>query len=64
MSKVCCHCGEEKPLTEFYQRARASDGYQSRCKVCHGLHNKDHYQRNKELYKQRVRERRERLKQE
>ena len=49
-TKVCCACGEEKPLTEFYRSrdrryedrktarrtaTRKDDGYKARCKVCH-----------------------------
>lgn len=36
-SKVCTGCKTEKPLSDYYNDKRASDGKQSRCKVCHGL---------------------------
>lgn len=32
--KRCSRCGEEKPLSEFYRRARSPDGLQSWCKAC------------------------------
>jgi hypothetical protein len=34
-SKICVKCREEKPLTEFYKRARAFDGKQTSCKDCY-----------------------------
>lgn len=32
--KRCLHCGEEKPLSEFYKRNKTKDCFQSRCKKC------------------------------
>lgn len=32
--KTCTKCGEEKPTTEFYKNAGASDGLRPDCKVC------------------------------
>lgn len=32
--KKCCRCGNRKPLSDFYRRADAPDGRQSRCKHC------------------------------
>lgn len=52
--KECCNCHEIKPLTEFNKRKASKDGYQPRCKTCHALHNKQHYQENKDVYKQRA----------
>lgn len=34
-SKVCGHCGAEKPIEEFAARRDSGDGRQSWCKVCH-----------------------------
>lgn len=34
MTKKCCTCDEDKPLTEFYKRKQSRDGYQSSCKGC------------------------------
>lgn len=32
--KVCRKCQETKPLTEFYKRPEAPDGYRAQCKDC------------------------------
>lgn len=33
--KTCCHCGKEKPFSEFsIQRKRTKDGYRSQCREC------------------------------
>lgn len=37
-SKKCTKCGEEKPLSEFYKRAGAKDGYRATCKVCRSIY--------------------------
>ncbi len=34
MLVTCANCKEEKPLEEFYQRARVSSGHSARCKAC------------------------------
>ncbi len=52
--KKCCKCHEVKPLTEFNKREASKDGYQPRCKSCHALHNKKHYQENKAIYIKRA----------
>lgn len=37
----CLHPdGPELPLSEFYRAKSSKNGYQSRCKICHGLQNK------------------------
>ena len=33
--KVCKHCSEEKPKSEFYENKRMADGLFSNCKSCH-----------------------------
>jgi len=33
-TKVCCHCKEEKPLSEFYVNKSKKDGYTHECKEC------------------------------
>ena len=34
MNKRCTRCGETKPHSEFYPRARSKDGLRAECKVC------------------------------
>ena len=34
-SKVCCECGEEKPVAKFYKHPWEPDGFMPRCKFCH-----------------------------
>lgn len=34
MQKQCRVCGKTKPVSDFYKRTKAKDGYQSRCKDC------------------------------
>jgi len=38
--KRCSTCKETKPRTEYYKRARASDGLYSQCKTCHNGYDK------------------------
>lgn len=33
-TKRCAHCGQEKPVTEFYKDSHTRDGLQSWCKEC------------------------------
>lgn len=33
-TKTCAHCGQEKPVTEFYKDKHTKDGLQSWCKQC------------------------------
>ena len=32
--KPCSHCGDTKPLTEYYRQSRNKDGRQYVCKIC------------------------------
>ena len=34
MTKHCAHCGQDKPVTEFYRDNHTKDGLQSWCKEC------------------------------
>ena len=38
-TKTCSHCGETKPLSDFYKDKKATDGHQSWCKRCVSLDN-------------------------
>lgn len=44
LTKVCCRCKIEKPLTEFY---RSDDKYMSICKECDKLRRREHYHKKK-----------------
>lgn len=33
-TKRCAHCGQDKPMTEFYRDKHTRDGLQSWCKEC------------------------------
>lgn len=33
-TKKCAHCGQEKPVTDFYKDGHTKDGLQSWCKQC------------------------------
>jgi hypothetical protein len=35
MRKQCSHCGEDKPLTDFYKRRACNGGYRPQCKTCY-----------------------------
>jgi 5-methylcytosine-specific restriction endonuclease McrA len=52
VTKVCKKCQKEKPVDEFYQRARYKNGITSWCKQCHK--DKDHVWQQEN--KQRVKE--------
>ena len=34
ITKHCAHCGQDKPVTEFYRDKHTRDGLQSWCKEC------------------------------
>lgn len=44
-NKRCSHCGEQKPLSEFYHSKASEDGYMYSCKVCCNAASKRSYVR-------------------
>jgi len=46
--KICNRCHTEKPLTDFYKQAAASDGHQYACKECQNKHASKWFQANKD----------------
>lgn len=48
--KTCTLCGDPKPRTEFYKRAKSPDGLRPRCKTCQKAKDADFYRRNAEKY--------------
>lgn len=51
VTKECTRCGYIKPATEFFTVKRNKDGLQSHCKECQRAYIRDHYERNKQYYK-------------
>lgn len=49
-TKVCSHCKEEKPVTEFYRNYLYKDFYSCTCKKCMNEMKKARYQRRKEEF--------------
>ena len=37
VKKVCCRCGKEKPLSDYYRKHTSRDGLTAACKSCLGL---------------------------
>jgi transcription elongation factor Elf1 len=52
--KVCTRCGAEKPLSEFYARAR--DGISAWCKTCESQYKKDWRNKNRQHVKEYTRQ--------
>jgi hypothetical protein len=49
--KTCTKCGENKPKTEFPKDSSRKDGYQSRCKACKSLEQKEARKQDPERFK-------------
>jgi hypothetical protein len=50
VTKRCCTCGQERPLSDFNRRASSEDGLQFRCRAC----SREWYERNKIAHVQNV----------
>ena len=50
--KICTTCNEFKLFCEYYKETKAPDGLKAKCKQCLYFVKKNHYQNNKEKYKQ------------
>lgn len=53
-TKVCGHCKEEKPISEFNWNNKAKGFLASSCKICQSAFTKEHYRRNKQPYLDRA----------
>lgn len=53
-SKVCSYCGENKLMTEYYERGNG--GFYGECKECHNLKMKEYVSENRELVLERKRQ--------
>jgi hypothetical protein len=60
-TKKCSYCKVEKPVEYFGKHKAKKDGYQSVCKECNKVIQRNHYGQNKELYASRKKSRREEL---
>ena len=60
--KKCTKCKVDKPLIDFSKDKYRKDGLESRCKVCKKTSSRDHYQNNKEYYKEYGRENKQKIK--
>jgi hypothetical protein len=55
IKKSCVRCKEEKEIAEFYKNKNTKDGFQSYCKKCEYIINKENkkkYQQKSEVKKQ------------
>lgn len=52
-TKVCCKCGEEKPVSEFHKDKNSSDGYTYQCKACRNAKYKEYYHANADKMKEK-----------
>ena len=57
--KMCCHCGEVKPKTDFYKMKASKDGLTARCKDCINAVQKAAYAANPDVFKDRQKRRRQ-----
>ena len=48
MSRICKHCGVEKPKSEFHKRSGYKDGIRPFCKECRRAYEIDNYHKNKD----------------
>lgn len=53
--KICIKCGTNQDFDSYFKRSKSSDGYENVCKVCKRLYKQEHYQKNKEVLRQKNR---------
>ena len=53
--KICCHCKEEKPLSEFFKNSKNKDGLYCKCKVCRPYSHKPHSNKPKQKQDKKLR---------
>jgi hypothetical protein len=44
--KICCHCRQRQPLSEFNKKAKAKDGKQPNCRECNRARSRQYYRDN------------------
>lgn len=55
VTKLCRKCGDEKPIDQFNWKDKKKGKRQTQCKACHAAYRRQHYQDNKEKYKEKAR---------
>lgn len=50
--KVCKKCGEEKYENDFFRRSDNPEKFEGSCKVCKTKYKREHYQSNKQKYRE------------
>ena len=63
-TKTCAHCGQEKPVTEFYKDKHTKDGLQSWCKQCSNSRGKKAIERKEKELLEAANEHMQRMQQE
>lgn len=53
-TKLCTKCGQVKPVSEFGLNKSKKDGLQCHCKECVKVYKKQHYEDNKQYYKDKA----------
>lgn len=54
MTKICGRCKVEQPMDNFRWKNESKGWRQSSCIPCNIEYNKEHYQRNKQVYKEKA----------
>ena len=60
-TKKCSKCQEDKPLREFNKRKASKDGLQAFCRACSNEDAKEHYNTDKQYYKDKNNKRRKEI---
>lgn len=58
-SKLCNKCGEIKPISDFGKNKSKKDGLQAYCKECTKIYRHNHYIKNREVYIEQAKRRKE-----
>lgn len=57
MTKKCCICKNDLDIINFKKNSAASDGFQHQCIQCHKEYRKNHYIKNREKYRNKIKQR-------
>lgn len=63
MLKFCNSCNQEKPIDTFSFKSKTKGTRHSKCKTCHRIDQKKHYQKNTEYYIQKASEKKKQTRQ-